>query len=395
MIIKEIHAKAIKDSRNIGTIEISVNSCKASSPSGTSSGKYETKSYRKSLNESIKDINNLKELRRSEVNDFSDLIKIEEIIKKKFKLKKAQDIGANVLVALEFAILKALAKSEKKELWQIINPKLNLNNAKMPFPVGNAIGGGEHSRMFKIHPVFQEFELIPQRKSIKENVKLMQKAYNEASRILKTKKANYEGALQSDIDNETALRVLFEISKKYKIKIGLDIAASTFYDAKDKLYYYNNKVLDKEAQINYIFNIIKDFDLFYIEDPVNEEDFNGFSRIMNSINRNLRTSVLIVGDDLTATHIGRLKKAVKAKAINALIVKPNQNGSLLELKEIIDCCKKNRIKTILSHRSGETLDDSIADLAFAWQCDFIKFGISTKWRRIKLKRLIEIEKKVK
>jgi len=97
---------------------------------------------------------------------------------------------------------------------------------------------------------------------------------------------------------------------------------------------------------------------------------------------------------LTATHFSRLKKAISLKSINAMIVKPNQNGSLLELKKIIDLCKKHKIKTILSHRSGETMDNSLADYAFAFQTDFIKCGISTKWREAKLKRLIQIENSI-
>ncbi|MCA9485326.1 MAG: phosphopyruvate hydratase, partial [Nanoarchaeota archaeon] len=99
-----------------------------------------------------------------------------------------------------------------------------------------------------------------------------------------------------------------------------------------------------------------------------------------------------VGDDLTATQIFRLKKAIRKRSINAMIVKPNQNGSLVELKEIMEICKKNKISTIISHRSGETLDNALADLAFGFQSDYIKCGISTKWREAKLKRLIEIEK---
>ncbi|MEK6800435.1 MAG: phosphopyruvate hydratase, partial [Nanoarchaeota archaeon] len=119
-----------------------------------------------------------------------------------------------------------------------------------------------------------------------------------------------------------------------------------------------------------------------------EEDFEGFSKIQ-------RKNSLVIGDDLTATQLPRLRKAINAKSINAMIIKPNQNGSLFELKKIFETCKKHKIKTILSHRSGETLDNALADYAFGFQADFIKTGISTKWREVKLNRLIEIEKEIK
>ena len=156
-----------------------------------------------------------------------------------------------------------------------------------------------------------------------------------------------------------------------------------------KKYSYKNPMLkrDVEEQEKYISNLIENFDIFYIEDPFQENDFSGFSKL-----RSLNKNALITGDDLTATHLLRLKKAISKKAINAMIIKPNQNGSLFELKEIFDMCKKHNIKTILSHRSGETLDSALADYAVAFQADFIKTGISTKYRKAKLKRLIQIEK---
>ena len=140
---------------------------------------------------------------------------------------------------------------------------------------------------------------------------------------------------------------------------------------------------NRESQIIYMNNLVEDYDLYYIEDPLQEEDFTGFSQI--------KKKHLVVGDDLTATQIPRLKEAIKHNSINAMIIKPNQNGSLLELKKIFDLCKANNIKTIISHRSGETMDASIADYAFAFEADFIKCGISTAWREAKLKRMIEIE----
>ena len=377
MLIKSIKARKIKDSRGEETIEVSINGCSASSPSGKSKGKYETPSYHKSIEWNIKAINNLKI--PFLINNFSDLNKFEYIIKKSFKLKNAKEFGANSLFALESAILKALAREQGKELWQIINPKLR--RLKMPIPVGNAIGGGLHSHS-KNKPVFQEFLLIPKGRTMKENIKIIRIVYEKLKIILKGKKINDEGAWETDSEEERILSILSKF--KGKILIGVDIASSSFY--KKSEYKYNDKTLSKEEQIDYINELIQKYNLFYIEDPLQEEDFSGFSKINKS------TQHLVVGDDLTVTHIDRIKKAARMKSINALIIKPNQNGSLLEMKEIFEFCKKNRIKTIISHRSGETLDNALADYALGFQADFIKCGIATKWRESKLERLIEIEK---
>jgi enolase len=377
MIIKEVSAHQILDSRKQPTIEVVVNGCKASAPSGKSTGKYETKPYNKSLKNSINQINSLTNL--PNINSFSDLSKLEQHIKKQFKLKDAKQFGANSLFALESAILKALAKENKKRLWQIINQ----NAKKLPTPIGNAIGGGLHSSKFKTHPLFQEFLLIPKGISFKQKYKIMKSTYKKLKSILKSNKTNDEGALQTELNDEAVLSILQKFNDK--INIGIDIASSSFY--KNNKYSYNLSKLSQKEQIKHINELIKKYNLYYAEDPLQENDFQGFSKIIKS-------NCLIAGDDLTATHLNRLKKAIVNNSINAMIIKPNQNGSLIELAEIIKYCKKYNIKTILSHRSGETFDTSIADLAFAFQADFIKIGIATPYREAKLKRLVEIEKSI-
>ncbi len=375
MQIKELSAKAISDSRGKPTIEVSINGQKASSPSGTSAGKHETPSFHKNIKWNIKAINNLKELKEIKINGFADLHIIENIIKQKFKFRDVKQFGANALFALESAILKALAKHNNKELWEIINP----NAKRIPIPLGNAVGGGLHSHNSHA-PTFQEFLLIPKAKTIKENVKIMHSIYNKLKSLVKAKGKNYEGAWQTQLNEEEILKIL---SKFKNTKIGIDVAASSFY-CDNSYCYNNNKSLDKEMQIKYINSLISDYNILYIEDPLQEEDFSGFSKI--------RKKALVCGDDLTVTHLDRLQKAIKKHSINSIIIKPNQNGSLLELHEIIKLCKRNKIKIILSHRSGETMDSAIADYAFAFQTDFIKCGISTPFREVKLNRLIEIEK---
>ncbi|MEK6892685.1 MAG: hypothetical protein AABX07_00610 [Nanoarchaeota archaeon] len=377
MQIKEVSARKIKDSRGEETIEVSVNGCKASSPSGKSKGKYETPSYFQSLDWNIQAIKKL--FIKTEINSFSDLEKVEESIAYLCDFESAKQFGANALFALESAILKALAKSQKKELWQIINEKAK----KTPIPVGNAIGGGMHSLKFEEHPAFQEFLLIPKSRSAKENVKIMRNIYNKIGKSLKLKQKNDEGAWQCTLNEEEILEVLSKFNEQ--TNLGIDVAASSFF--KNNLYNYNELSLGRIDQIKYINKLMERYNLVYVEDAIEEEDFEGFS--------NINKEKLVVGDDLTATNISRLQRAITNKSINAIIIKPNQNGSLIELKKIFDICKKNKIKTILSHRSGETMDSALADYAFGFQADYIKCGIATKWREVKLKRLIEIEKSLK
>ena len=185
------------------------------------------------------------------------------------------------------------------------------------------------------------------------------------------------------------------IKNRYKkqIGIGIDVASSSFY--KNNYNYKNLKrKLNHKKQTDYINRLIRDYDLFYIEDPLNENDFSGFRSLLKKTKK-ISKNCLIVGDDLTTTNPERLKKAIKNKSINAIIVKPNQIGSLIKFKEVIDIAKKFKIKTIISHRSGETLDNTISDLAIAWNCDFIKTGIYGRERKAKLDRLVEIEEKLK
>lgn len=143
--------------------------------------------------------------------------------------------------------------------------------------------------------------------------------------------------------------------------------------------------------------LIERDNLFYVEDPLNENDFSGFRDLLKQVKKLKQKGkgCLIVGDDLTTTNPERLKQAIKMKSINAIIVKPNQIGSLIKMKQVIGIAKKNRIKTIISHRSGETLDNTIADFAIGFGCDFIKTGIYGKVRESKLKRLVNIENKLK
>ena len=401
MRIKEIQAKNIKDSRGEDTISIAVRSengsFMTSAPGGKSKGKYEVPAFPKSVKRSIellkKHVEKLKELR---IEEFSELAKIENLIDKK-------EIGANTLYALEASILKALAFEQRKELWEFLAGK-GLGSKKIPFPIGNVIEGGLHATLTKgKKPDFQEFLIIPKLGKFSENVQIMKKAYEIIGEKLRREKAigklSDENAWSTSLSNEQCLEILNETRNKIvneigeTIETGIDIAASSFYSGlyDNGVYDYKNpeKFISENEQLNYLAELIEKFDIFYVEDPFDEDDFKTFRMLREKLSG---TGRLVVGDDLTVSNTDRFVKALKEKSIDAIILKPNQTGSLLEIKKLIEIAKKYDIATVMSHRSGETTDSTIADLAVAWQTDFIKTGIIGEEREAKLKRLIAIEK---
>ena len=381
MKIEAVSAKSILDSRKEKTISVSIKTnvgkFSASSPTGKSTGKFEKKPYNKSLQEDIATIKKFSDYFSGEIFEkFDDLRRIEDILDK--------HVGANTLFAFESAALKAMAREQKGEVWELIN-----KNAKtFPRLVGNCVGGGKHSSG-KRKPDFQEFLLIPKTSSVKEALDINRKAKNEIKFSLKkidktfSEKRNDEDAWETSLNEKE----VFDVLKELKIPFGTDIASSGFY--KRKKYHYENPMLtrEKDEQMEYLSNLIRNFNLFYVEDPFDEEDFENFAKLLKKF-----PDSLIVGDDLITTNPKRFEKAIKMKSINAIIVKPNQIGSLIEVKNVCEMAKENDIKIIFSHRSGETEEDILGDLAFGFQADFFKCGITGIERETKIKRLIEIQK---
>lgn len=391
VVVKRVFAKHILDSRREKTIFVSVytNTGKfsASSPTGESTGKYEVKPYKKSLEKDIETLKKFSDYFSDDIiDDFSDLRRIEDIVD--------GHVGANSLFALESAVLKALAMEKKKQIWQLINPKIKKSTGKFPRIVGNCVGGGKHSHGYsqRKRSDFQEFLLIPKTNSVKNAFEINKKAKRDVSYLLREKdekfenKRNYEDAWETSLNEKEILDIL----KNLRLPLGVDVAASGFYGRRK--YHYQNPVLQrtKEEQVSYISNLIRNFKLSYIEDPFDEEDFESFAKLLRKF-----PNTLIVGDDLTTTNIKRLGKAIEMKSINAIIVKPNQNGSLLEVAKVCELAKKKNIKIIFSHRSGETEENILADLAFGFQAEFFKSGITGKEREAKIRRLIEIKRRLK
>ena len=400
MFVKEAIPVIIKNSRKESTIKLTLDTYKGSfscsAPSGKSTGKAEVKAYNdagiiKSF-ELVKQFCHLIKNKNFIIKKIEDLSKIDKYIDR-FEDKKGL-LGGNIRYVLHGAFLKAAANEAGKDLWEFLNDEMNEGKKpKMPMSVGNCIGGGLHTNNGrKKKPDFQEFLLIPNEKTFSKAVTEMIHAYHYARRKLKTKKKNDESALVTSKSSEEVLYILSEIAEKYKLHIGLDIAASTFF--KNGYYHYKNKKLQRDRldQIDYIERLIEKYNIFYVEDPLDEEEFIGFKELLSQLKKK---NCLIVGDDLTTTNPQRLQRAIRSKSINAIIIKPNQIGSLIEVKKVVELCKKNEIKMIFSHRSGETMDAVLADYAIGFGADFIKCGIMGPERLVKLKRVIDIERKIK
>lgn len=384
IIIKGVDAKAISDSRGEKTISVSVKTnageFSASAPNGKSKGKYEAKPYKKNLEKDIETLKKFEDYFSEEcLEKFDDLKRVEDILE--------GHVGANTLFAFESAVLKAIAGEQKIEVWKLINPKAK----KMPRLVGNCVEGGKHSLSAR-KPDFQEFLLIPNLKSAKENFEENKIAKKETEEILKKMDAKFGGKKADENAWMTSLneKEVLDALKKTKLQMGVDVAASSFF--KRKKYDYLNPMLkrDSDEQFGYLSNLVKNFDLFYIEDPFDEEDFESFAKFLKKF-----PEKLIVGDDLTVTNPKRFEKAIEIKSINAIIVKPNQCGSLIKVKKVCELARENKIRIVFSHRSGETEENILADLAFGFQADFFKCGIDGKERISKINRLIEIEKSFK
>ena len=305
VVIKRVSAKTIFDSRKEKTIQVFIKTdfgnFSASAPQGKSTGKHESKPYRKSLEDDIKTIKKFSDYFSEEILEgFDDLKRIEDVVE--------GHVGANTLFAIESAALKALAHEMKKEIWELINP----NARKFPRLVGNCIGGGKHSKLINNKkPDFQEFLLIPNMKGVKENLEKNKKLKEDIKYLLKNKDDKFKGEKNDEDAWSASLneKEVFDALKKLEVPIGTDVAASSFF--KRKKYHYENPKLDRitEEQFGYISNLIKNYGLFYIEDPFEEDDFGSFAKLLKKF-----PNSLIVGDDLTVTNSKLLEKAIKLKS---------------------------------------------------------------------------------
>jgi len=412
--IKSIIAREIKDSRGNPTIEVELETEKksfiASVPSGASTGEKEAVEMRdldgKGVSIAIKNINDVifSKLKGK------DVINQQELDKLMIDLDGTENkskLGANAILGVSMAICRAGAFAKKVSLYKHISELAGNSTEdgilqKMPLAMFNILNGGKHVPQHrnsdggevKPHLDIQEFMVVPQKSTFIENLFLCNKIFNNLEKSIKENYKDKEISLgdEGGVDvpiskTEQALYLLKNAIGSEKAEISLDCAGSEFFE--NDRYVLEEKSLTKSELLEFYKDLVERFPIISIEDPFTQKDWNGFELIMKEMGE----KITIVGDDLTTTNIKSIKEAHNKNACNGVILKLNQIGTVSETIEASNLAKSFGWKTIVSHRSGETMDDFIADLSVGTGADFIKSGSPAKEERmVKYKRLIEIEK---
>ena len=405
--IVNIQAYEILDSRGIPTLHTEVeleNGVKgsASVPSGASTGIHEALELRdgdlkrfkgKGVLKNINTINSIIFDALAGI-DIRNQRKIDNLLLKLDGTVNKKKLGANTLLSVSLASAKAGANYEKKELYRYLG---GINSCQLPIPLVNIINGGAHANN---NLDIQEYMIAPVgASSFKEAIRWCSEIFHNLKDILKNK--NYatsvgdEGGFASNFkNNEEPIEYLIKAIKASKLNpekqvmISLDVAATEFYKNKKYFIASEKMSLSSTAMCEYLIKLCKKFPIFSIEDGMSEDDWKGWSYMSKNIPR----KTLMIGDDLFVTNKKRLLKGIKNMAANSILIKLNQIGTLSETLDTINLAKRNDFKTIISHRSGETEDSFIADLAVGTNAMFIKSGSVTRSERCsKYNRLILLE----
>jgi enolase len=406
--IISVKGRQVFDSRGNPTVEAEVFldngvSATAISPSGASTGAFEAHELRdqdnnkflgKSVNTAVENINNKISPELKDVNS-DDQSKLDNMLLKLDGSENKTNLGANSTLAVSLANAKCSALSNKKSLFK------NLGNSySLPIPLMNIINGGAHADN---DLNIQEFMIRPD--SAKNFMDAIEKCFlviQNLKKLLKSKKmltnVGDEGGFAPSINtNEEALELIVQAIDKSKLKPGndivicLDVAANELINDKGEYCIQSKNFVNTDAVISYYEKITSNYPIKSIEDPFAEDDWKSWQKITSSIGN----KVQIVGDDLFVTNTKRLEKGVKEKSANSILVKPNQIGTLTETLEVIDMAKKANFNTIISHRSGDTEDTFIADLAVATMSSQIKTGSLARSERVaKYNRLLRVEEEL-
>ena len=408
-VIKKVKARQVFDSRGFPTVEAEVILADGSIgqsivPSGASTGSYEAHELRDKSNEYLnKGVLSAVENINSEINNTVNGLstfeqkKIDNLLIKLDGTDNKKRLGANAILAVSIANAKAAANSDKISLYKYLGGN---NKNKLPFPMLNIINGGAHANNSL---QIQEFMIRPDGgKSFYDCLRMSFLVIQNLKDELKLKKFNTNlgdegGFAPSFNSDEIAIEYIIKAIKKAGLKIGrdinicLDVAANELYVSGKYRIKENNKPVTADELINYYKSLCNKYPIVSIEDPVFEDDWN----IWKKLTRELGKKVQIVGDDLFVTNLMRLKKGVKELAANAILIKPNQIGTVTETLEVINFAKKNKFNTIISHRSGDSEDTFIADLAVATESSQIKTGSLARSERVsKYNRLLRIEEEI-
>lgn len=407
--IKDVKSRQIIDSRGIPTIETEIilesgQIGKASVPSGASTGKFEAielrdnndKEYNgKSIYIAISNIENYIKPKIIGLNVFNQR-EIDLLMCSLDGTDNKSKYGANAILSVSYAVARAAAKEIKIPLYKYIG---GIYGNMLPIPMMNIINGGRHANN-KLD--FQEFMIQPVcSKNVKESIKICAEIYYELKKIIN--KQGYstsvgdEGGFAPNIrTNNEALDLIIQAIRDAQyttndVKICLDVAGSEFYKDGKYLLEGEEKELNSDEMIIYISELVKNYPIHSVEDALNQEDYSGWKKLTEQLGQKCQ----LVGDDLFVTNYKKLKDGINEKIANAILIKPNQTGTLTETLDTIQLAKKNNYKTIISHRSGETEDTFISDLAVGVNAGQIKAGaIARSERTVKYNQLIRIEEEI-
>ncbi len=392
-IIEHICARKVLDSRGNWTIEVDVyteGGCgTAASPAGASTGEHEVVAFPDGDVE--KSLIEIEEVIIPELRDWDSANQklIDNMLKEIDGTDDFSNIGGNAATAISLACAKAAACSRNQPLYQYLGG--SMITYTIPYPLGNIIGGGAHA----VGTDIQEFLAIPVgaedfESAVESNIQIHRKVKKELKDSGVLSGRGDEGAWVAPLENEKALNILSRACEDYTsetdidVRPCLDVAASELWDKQKKRYVYrrDKKELKKEEQIEYIQMLMDKYNLYYVEDPLEENDFEGFSKI--------KKTSLICGDDLYTTNVERIKEGIKMDSTNSVLIKINQIGTLTDTYSAVKYAKDNKLVPVMSHRSGETTDETIAHLAVGFGCPIIKTGTVGGERTAKLNELIRI-----
>ena len=403
--IKNVYAREILDSRGNPTVEVEVTLDSgivgtASVPSGASTGINEALELRDNdknryLGKGVLTaVNNVNSIIKDNIIGMDSLNqrKLDEALINLDGTENKQNLGANAILGVSLANLKAAAKYKNMELYEYLG-----NDYSMPRCMMNILNGGAHANNGLDT---QEFMIIPSLSEYKENLRMGSEIFHNLDKILKENNLSCgvgdEGGFAPNIDKtEQALELIASAIEKSgyvlgkDVYLGLDVAASEFYE--NGYYNFEGKKHTKEEMVNFYSSLIDKYHIISIEDGMAEEDFEGWKLLTDRL-----SNIQLVGDDLFVTNKKLFQKGIDLGIANAILLKLNQIGTVSETLDTIELARKNNYKTIISHRSGETEDNYIADFAVGLNLGQIKTGSLSRSDRIsKYNRLLRINEDIK
>lgn len=403
--IKSVKGLQVLDSRGNPTVCAQVVLSDGSAgvgiaPSGASTGAYEAYELRdgdkeyyngKGVLNAVDNINNIISKRLCELI-FPTQITVDECLIELDGTQNKSALGANAILSVSIAFARAMAEYYKLPLYKYLG---GVGKKTLPIPMMNILNGGAHASN---NVDIQEFMILPNGETFADSVRIGSEIYHKLGKILVDKGLNSgvgdEGGFAPNVDSDRdALELICEaiVSSGYgfdQVSLALDVASSEWYH--DGKYYLPKRgnYMTSDEVINMVEKLCKDFPIISVEDPLAEDDWDGWQEITKKLGK----SVQLVGDDLFVTNTERLKIGFDKNAANAILIKPNQIGTVSETIEVIDLALKNGYKTVISHRSGESEDTFISDLAVAVSAQMIKSGAPCRTdRTAKYNRLLAIE----